>query len=874
MSQAFRFAFALVLISLIWAAPVFADATSEYGEVERFGGFDSSAYNSGHYGGSLTSGKFVDPTGFTVNPQDNTVYVVDRTSSYQQEPTSSWRIQKFSSTGEVQGTTTFSLPNTRFGASAVVGLAVDSRAGRLYALVIGSPPLSSPYPQVTVAQEIVAWSTTPNASNELVAAPGLGRDDLGTTGGLVSSQEQLQPSGSTLLYYPQGIVIDRLEKTGVDNPVAIEASDLSPQGRGTGIQGDTIVQQIATQASEGKGTGAPLANWSSASVAATLDGSWGPLGISANPDGTISVGLEASNLSATDAYIVKLSPDLTDPVVLNGDTDDPPLGKGVTDIDEAALWLDGPPDHSVAGVTVSNTAGAGAEFTQLSTTTSDNEGGLYAADIFFAGQDYQNHGGSPYWAEGYEPNDYVSNLGVRLLQPAADGAIASPTGGTIVNTLGNKAAGGACNIGAPEAALASGADGTLWVFDRGPASKVYSPDSKFAWTGVGVGREIIELAPGAEFKPGAEQQLCPQPSGTFTMEPAGESSQSDESQVEVPAGTKVTFNASSVLLKGGKPFAYEWDLDGNPNNGSNGEGYETINEMKRPYYEVPTALAGYTYTKPGTYEVRLRIRSDYGFYMQSAKVIVTGQSISGPQAQFTVLSAVGSQQVTVDAAGSTGGGGSIAYYIWNWGDGDIEEESPQSPVASHVYASPGKYEITLTVVNSSYLAITSAPQTAIVEASQPVVRSPLDGPLYEIPVAPESKVSPPAASHPTDVSPHASYTRGVIDVRLFCPKTRVLCAGVVQVQTAVAVAGKRRRVKSQKLQLGHASFSLASGAYKTLAIRVSARGMALLSKLKRLPALIVVTAHDPSGNPGTAILRLTLAVANGRGRSGSSHKHR
>jgi PKD repeat protein len=851
------------------AAPAFADSTSEYGEVERFGGFDSSAYNSGRYGGPLTSGKFLDPTGFAVDPQDNTVYVVDRTSSYEREPTTAWRIQKFSPTGEVLGTTTFTLPNTNFGASAIAGLAVDQRDGRLYALVIGNPPSSSPLTHEPVAQELLAWSTSPE-SGQLVAAKAsngepLPSDPLKTTGGLISGKSQLQPSGGTPLYYPQGIVVDRLETAEVDNPVAIEASNMNPTARVSEVPGDTIVQQVATQPQDGKATGELLASWSGASVAKEFDGSWGPLGVSDNPDGTISVVMSADNLSATNAYVVKLNPDLTDPVVLNDDAVEPPL----EDLDQATIWLDTPPFRSVAGIGVSNVPGVGAELAELSTPASDNTDGLYAADIYFTvALDEQTHGGSEYWVEGYESTDYVSNIGVRLMQPSADGAIASPTGNTIVNTAGNGTAGGPCNIGAPEAALAAGANGTLWVFDRGPTSKVYEPNSisggsKFTWTGVGVGREIIELAPGAG-------RLCPQPSGTFTMEPAGGSSQSAASTLEIPAGTKVTFSASSIELKGGKPFAYEWDLDGNPNNGPNGEGFETINQMRPPTYYVPTASAAYTYSKPGTYEVRLRVRSDYGDYTRSGTVVVTGKTASGPQAQFAVLSAAGSQEVTVDAAGSTPGGGSIAYYIWNWGDGDTEEEGPQNPLASHVYASPGKYQVTLTVVSSSFLSATSAPQTVTVEVSQPAVKLTLGGPLYDIPPPPqESATSKPAGLGPTDLSPHASYARGVIDVRLSCPKTRVACVGVVQVQ---AMAGKsdkgRRGAKSLKLRLGQASFSLSGGRSRTVAIHISTQGMALLRKLKRLPTLVIVAAHDSMGDPGTATLKLTLAAASRHGRSG------
>ena len=176
MVRALQATLLLAIAALICAAPALADSSSEYGEAIRFGGFDSSAYNSGHYGGKPTSGEFLDPTGFTVDPQDNTVYVADRTSTWESNPTT-WRIQQFSPMGAVLGTTTFTLPNGNFGASALAGLAVDHRAGRLYALLIGSPPVSSPNHTTPVAQELLAWSTTP-VSGGLVAAKASDGGDL------------------------------------------------------------------------------------------------------------------------------------------------------------------------------------------------------------------------------------------------------------------------------------------------------------------------------------------------------------------------------------------------------------------------------------------------------------------------------------------------------------------------------------------------------------------------------------------------------------------------------------------------------------------------------------------------------------------------
>jgi hypothetical protein len=861
MARTFKFALPMVVTVLLGATSAFADSTSEYGEVTRFGGFDSSAFNSEHYGGPLTPGKFLDPTGFAVDPQDNTVYVVDRTSKYAHNPTS-WRIQQLSPTGTVLGTTTFTLANSNFGASAIVGLAVDHRAGRLYALVIGSPPPSSAVKTQPVAQELLAWSTTP-AGGELAAASGLAGDPLHTTGGLVSGEVQLL-SGSTPLYAPQGIAIDPLETPGVDNPVAIEASDLLPgAGLGNPVPGDTIVQQVAT---DGAGVWHLLASWSGATLKQELNGSWGPLGISTNPDGTLTVLLDAERLSATDVYVVRLKADLGQPLVLNGDAIEPPS----VDFDQAPLWIDESPFASLAGIGVSDPYGAGPEVVRLSTTASSQSSGPYAGVIFSqqateGGQhtDYQfspSQPGVEYWFSGASE----ANIGVRLLAPLPNGTISTPAGGTIVNTLGNLAAGGPCNIGASEAALAAGAQGTLWVLDRGP--KADAPH------GPGQGRQIIELAPGAG-------QLCPQPSGMFTMTPGGGSSQSGEETLTVPAGTEITFDAGSLIQRSvkpfntfAKPFAYEWDLDGDPANGPLHDGFETVRQMQPPHYYWPHSSLTYRYARPGRYIVRARLRSDYGVYTTPpGTVLVT--SPARPEAQFTVTEAPGNQQVTFNAAGSTPGVGSIANYHWSWGDGTSEDEGPDKPIVTHTYAQSGVYAVTLMVTNSSFQSATSASQAVTVEASKspaPVESVGLTGPLYDIPQA-LYPIPPSPDGSATHLSPRPRFAGRVLSVKLSCPTTKRSCAGTVRLETLAAFGaghGKGRAKRRGRLLLGQVSFTMSGGQHKTVTVHLSAKGLALLKKQKRLNVLVTVSAHDSSGNPGVTTLRLTLkAPAAQRSRS-------
>jgi PKD repeat protein len=895
------FALLVVLLALLMTASAGAEPGFEYEEARRFGGFDSSAYNTGQFGGPLTPGRFVDPTGFAVDPIDNTVYVVDRTSSALAKPTD-WRIQQFSPGGALLGTTMFTLPDEpagKFGkaanASAIEGLAVDHKARRLYALVVGSAPSHSPYPSFTAAQELLAWSTTPKAGGLVAATAGGGGqlppDPLaseilgspGTVGGVVSSEKQLL-SGETPLYGPQGIAVDPLEGS-VDNPVAIEASNLDGLGVGTPIPGDTIVQQVATQPQGASATGDLLGRWSSSSVAGALGQHEGPHGISTDPDGTLIVLLDAAAISpATEAYVVKLKADLGEATVLNNPADVPPLG----DADQAPIYGNESPFLTTAGAGVSDLKGVGSQVVQLSGATPGSHAGPYAG-VFFSHEqeDFQvsptGPPGSEYWTSGESSSEeFEANIGVRLLAPEADGSISNLQGRTIVNTLGNSERGGHCNIGASEAGLAAGADGSLWVLDRGPRTD--QPEAR------GQGREVIELVPGS---PGSGQ-VCPKPFGTFTMAVAGgQPTAGEEPKLTVPAGTQVTFNAAlvkhmgtivgGVNRLGGKPFAYEWDLDGDPTDGAAGDGFEKIYEMEPIHYYYPPSSVNYAFTRTGEYRVRLRVRTDYGVYEPPHPGIVTvTKAPFHPEPRFTV-STSGGQQVTVNASGSTPGVGKIVNYHWNWGDGGEEDEEPQTPIVAHIYAHSGAYQVTLTVTNSAYQSVTSAPQTVTVVVPQsPKVAVSLTAPLYDIP-APFALYPIPATHEdrtPTRLSPRARFAGGALSVTLACPATKQLCAGTVSVETAAALAtaaktGRRAHRTRRRLLLGHASFTIPGGHSATVKVRLSARGKALLQSSKRLKVLVVVAAHDSLGDPGTRTLGLTLsAPAAHRRRPSASKKHR
>jgi PKD repeat protein len=898
----------LALACSLCVARADADATSEYGEVMRFGGFDESAFNRAKYGGTPTPGEFLDPTGFAVDPEEeDDVYVADLVSSAHVEPTV-WRIQKLSPShceldavpapaGCVLGTTLFTLPRT----SALAGIAVDHRAGRLYALVIGSAREIGPFKYHSLAQELLAWSTTPNERGGLVAASESGGGRLpsdplssetpegattyqATVGGLVSSQAQLQPHEGlhpteaeerTWLVEPQGIAIDRLEAPGVDDPVVIEASD--GKGEVGPTFGDTIVQQVATQSQAASppaadvSSGQLLARWSSASVAKEMGGSWGPGGISDNPDGSLSVIVKTTRSpTATESYVVRLSPSFAQAAVLNPVASNP---SSLAVVREVPLLLDEAPPYMVisgSGLSALIT-GAGPEVAQLSTATSSSADGLYAGDFVHDVTEKE----SWYWVKYGTSGDYGANVGIRLLRPTATGEISNPHGETIANTLGNATKQAPCNIGAEEAALAAGADGTLWVLDRGPTSGPGIPSS-----GVALGRQIVELAPGAG-------ELCPQPSGAFAMTYVEltthleDTVQAGAAPLEVPVGTEVTFNGGAIDLQHGWPFSWEWEVVGA------GVRAHVVNREEKSSLYRPTPVYRYTFERPGSYTVRAKLLSDYGAYTPPlGTVIVKGlQGNQRPQAVFKAEQ-VGAQQAKFDASGSSPGDGAILDYIWSWGDGSsLESDGPGTPIVTHTYQQAGTFTVTLTVVNTLYQASTSAPQqvTVVAPPPPPATESPLgtlptenlaSSPIYAIPQVPGPDRSA------TDVSPRARFAHGAIEVALSCPATKQECAGTVQTETAAAIAavsnrrGRRGRGgRARRVMLGAAPFQLAGGHAETVRVALGRRGAALLRARGHLTVLVVVAAHDQFGDPYSGTVRLTLArtATSAASRAGRDH---
>ena len=135
--------------------------------------------------------------------------------------------------------------------------------------------------------------------------------------------------------------------------------------------------------------------------------------------------------------------------------------------------------------------------------------------------------------------------------------------------------------------------------------------------------------------------------------------------------------------------------------------------------------------------------------------------------------------------------------------------------------------------------------------------------------------SPAAAPVPdaelVSTSLHAS-TAGALSVEVSCPTAVSSCAGTVTLHTLGVVAAAARHHGSKKpkaapLTLATGSFTVAGGHVVTIALHLSAKGLALLKHSHTLHAGATILAHDPAGATHTSHMMVAIGLVQAK------HKH-
>ena len=183
------------------------------------------------------------------------------------------------------------------------------------------------------------------------------------------------------------------------------------------------------------------------------------------------------------------------------------------------------------------------------------------------------------------------------------------------------------------------------------------------------------------------------------------------------APLKVNVDASDSKSGSSRITSYEWDFG----DGMSGTG----------------ASGSHTYTSAGRYTIRLTVKDSAGqtdsTYQQIVVTSATKRDsgLKSPQAQFVVTpsSGIAPLKVKLDASGSQDPDGTIAGYIWDFGDGMTGTGVGES----HTYTSAGTYTIRLTVHDNSGLTYSVSRQvivsrsTTTVPTTLPTTIPPLSG---------------------------------------------------------------------------------------------------------------------------------------------------
>jgi hypothetical protein len=186
-------------------------------------------------------------------------------------------------------------------------------------------------------------------------------------------------------------------------------------------------------------------------------------------------------------------------------------------------------------------------------------------------------------------------------------------------------------------------------------------------------------------------------------------------------------------------------------------------------------------------------------------------------------------------------GGTVADYVWSWGDG-----TPASigPAASHTYVNGGNYTVTLTITD---LYGVSASFSAPIAVVAPVVASGVSAfHTAGKPAIPDAVLAPGALK---------AGPGGNVTVKISCPAGETSCVGTVTLQTTGAVS-TRRRVRALTLATG--SFKVAGGKTAVVKLHLSARARALLARKHRLRVTVTIAAHDPAGASHSSVAMATL----------------
>jgi PKD repeat protein len=153
----------------------------------------------------------------------------------------------------------------------------------------------------------------------------------------------------------------------------------------------------------------------------------------------------------------------------------------------------------------------------------------------------------------------------------------------------------------------------------------------------------------------------------------------------------VSFDASASSDPDGSIASYAWDFG----DGATGSG----------------AKATHTYPGAGSFTAVLTVTDDKGATGRATKTVTVATGNRTPTASFTASAS--DLAVSFDASASSDPDGTVASYGWTFGDGS----TGSGVTASHTYATPGTYTVTLTVTDDRGASATAMRTVTVAEAT-------------------------------------------------------------------------------------------------------------------------------------------------------------
>ncbi len=373
---------------------------------------------------------------------------------------------------------------------------------------------------------------------------------------------------------------------------------------------------------------------------------------------------------------------------------------------------------------------------------------------------------------------------------------------------------------------------------------------------------------------GSEAAQCGHASAT----PPRVESGSSKELTRVNLGEEVTL-ATEVI--GANSESVEWKLK----NATSGK-EETASSSE---YEFQMPTLKHTFAETGVYEITDKIvPDDFGPAIEGHSKLVVGEPpIELGAIHVRAVTAGQAEMLSATVTDPREEPASLSY-VWQYGDGaksegKVEAKGPTELKAEHTYANAGSYTATLTVTDAKGSA--KATQTVTVSSAggggsnnnnngstnSGGSGGSTGGSTGSSNSGPGTGVQGFQAGPPAAMLASTSLgvsSNGTFDVKVTCPANATSCAGTITLRTLTAVSAGAHKRKAV-LTLASASFSLAGGQAKVVALHLSAAARALLARAHVLRAKTTLLAHDSAGTTHTTQVVVTLRPV----KAGKRHKH-